>query len=213
MSKDAGEYQYWSRKANCFDAANTYIVGEKTLKAAQSWLKDQLKAEDSALEIGCGTGIFSTVIAEIVQHLTATDMSAEMLAKAKLRLRVYPNTEVKPADGNQITFTESAFDAVFMGNVLHIVRNPVTILRECHRILKQGGRMISIDYTMAGMPMMAKLAMGMRYVSKLGIPPRENKSYRSEGLANLLQQAGFEIKDAQTITRETNVICLNAVKR
>lgn len=212
MIKDVREYQYWSKKADSFDAANIFIVGGNTRNAAECWLKDQLRAEDIVLELGCGTGIFSTVIAESARHLTATDMSPEMLAKAKLCLQSYPNVEVKQADGYQIAYGDSAFDAVFMGNVLHIVREPLVILRECHRVSKQGGRMIAVDYTLAGMSLMAKLAKGMRYVSKMGIPPKENKSYRSEELAEIVRQAGFEIKEAQTIKRESNVICINAVK-
>ena len=212
MTKNAKEFQYWSKKAELFEAANICIVGEKTRDAAQCWLKDQLNNKDNVLEIGCGTGIFSTVIAEKAQHLVATDMSTEMLSLAKTRLQEYSNVEVKPVDGHNIAFTESAFDVVFMGNVVHIVSEPGKILRECHRILKQGGRLLLIDYTMAGMPLIAKLKMIKRYVSKLGIPPRENKSYRTEELAAIVKKAGFDIKDAQTITRETNVICLNAIK-
>ena len=212
MPENVKEYEYWSKKADSFDAVNTYIVGNNTLAAAQNWLKNQLHAQDNVLEIGCGTGIFSAVIAERVQHLTATDMSEEMLAKTKLRLQKYSNIEVKLADGYQIANIESGFDVVFMGNVLHIVKEPEKILRECYRILKPGGRLLAIDYTLAGMAFMAKLAMIIRYMSKLGPPPRENKSYRSEELARLVQQAGFEIQETQTIKRESNVICMNAVK-
>lgn len=213
MPENAKEYEYWSKKAGSFDAVNTYIVGGKTLAAARNWLKDQLNAQDNVLEIGCGTGIFSAVIAESVQHLTATDMSDEMLVKTKFRLQRYSNVEVKSADGYQLANSESAFDVVFMGNVLHIVRDPLTILKECYRILRQDSRLLAIDYTLAGMTLPAKLAMITRYLSKLGIPPRENKSYRSEELARLVEQSGFEIKEVQTIKRESNVICLNAIKR
>jgi len=213
MSSESKEYQYWSKKADSFDAANTYIVGQNTFEAAQNWLKEQLTIQDNVLEIGCGTGIFSAVIAESVRHLTATDMSEEMLAKTRLRLQKYSNVEVKPADGYQLAHAESTFDVAFMGNVLHIVKEPSTILKESYRTLRKGGRLLAMDYTLAGMTLPTKLAMIIRYVSKLGMPPRDNKSYRSEELAQLLQQAGFTIQDAQTIKRESNVICLKAVKR
>lgn len=212
MPPNANEYQYWSKTADRFDKANTYIVGAKSLQATQNWLKTQLRATDTALEIGCGTGIFSAVIAGGVQHLTATDMSPEMLERTRQRLQSCPNVAVKPMNGYQTGCTDSTFDMIFMGNVVHIVQDPTALLQECHRILKPGGRVLLIDFTMVGMPVLAKLAMVIRYLSQYGAPPRSNKNYRLEEMTGLVQQARFDIQDAQVISLETNAICLSAIK-
>ena len=68
MTKNANDYQYWSKTADRFDAATEYIAGVKTLEAVKHWLSNQLIPTDEALEIGCGTGLYSNVIAERVQH-------------------------------------------------------------------------------------------------------------------------------------------------
>jgi ABC-2 type transport system ATP-binding protein len=213
MNTNADDYQYWSNKADRYDAATTCIVGAKALEAANSWLKHQLSATDVALELGCGTGIFSREIAQRVQHLTATDMSQEMLTRAQERLQAYPNVTVECADGYRTQYTEQSFDIVFMGNLVHIVQEPVAVLQESHRLLKSGGRLLLIDFTMSGMPGFARLAMMLRYLSQYGLPQRTNKSYGLSELAALVQGVKFEIRDAQMISRETNVLCLCAAKR
>ena len=48
MTKNANDYQYWSKTADRFDAATEYIAGVKTLEAAKHWLSDQLIATDVA---------------------------------------------------------------------------------------------------------------------------------------------------------------------
>jgi len=213
MPKNANDYQYWSKTADRFDAATEYIAGAKTLEAAKHWLSNQLIATDVALEIGCGTGLYSSVIAERVQHLTATDMSPEMLSKARARLQAYSNVAVEPADAYHTKYAEHSFDVVFMGNVVRIVQEPVAVLREGHRLLKGGGRLLSIDYTTRGMSWMAQLGMVMRYLSRYGLPPRTMKEYRLDELVELVRGQEFEIQDAQVVTRETNVLCLCAIKR
>jgi ubiquinone/menaquinone biosynthesis C-methylase UbiE len=95
MPEHANDYQYWSKTADRFDVASTYIVGAKAQDAAKSWLKNQLTVMDIALEIGCGTGFFSREIAEKVQHLTATDKSQEMLTKEQAKLQAFPNIDVR----------------------------------------------------------------------------------------------------------------------
>ena len=212
MNMNADDYQYWSKKADRYDAATTYIVGAKALEAANSWLKHQLSATDVALELGCGTGYFSCEIALRVQDLTATDMSQEMLTRAQARLQAYPNVKVECADGYRTQYSEQSFDLVFMGNLVHIVQEPVVVLQESHRLLKSGGQLVLIDFTMSGMSGIARLAMMLRYLSRYGLPQRTNKSYGLSELAALVQGVKFEIRDAQMISRETNVLCLCAAK-
>lgn len=52
---------------------------ERTLERAQSYLA----AGDHALEVGCGTGTTALKLAPHVRHITATDVSAEMIAIAR----------------------------------------------------------------------------------------------------------------------------------
>lgn len=64
---------------------------------------------------------------------------------------------------------------VFLGNVIHILGKPMQALTESRRVLKPGGRILVADATSCGMPFWSKLAMGIRYLKKFGLPPRENR--------------------------------------
>ncbi len=209
---DTADSRHWSERAARYDAGTTRIIGAKTLAASQSWLSGQIQPTDVALEIGCGTGLYSAVIAERAQHLTATDISAEMLARARARLQAYGNVELKRADALQVPYPDAAFDVALVANLLHIVPAPSLILRECHRVLKPGGRLLALNVSMTGLSPIARLGMAMRYLSDFGLPPRTNKSYDLDRLADLIRQNNFEIRDAQLLKHESSVLCLCASK-
>ena len=140
-------------------------------------------------------------------------MSSEMLSKARARLEAYSNVTVESADAYRTKYAEQSFDVVFMGNVVRMCRGQSAVLGEGHRLLKAGGRLLSIDYTTRGMSAIAQLGMAMRYLSRYGLPPWTMKEYRLDELAELVQGLGFEIQDAQVVTRETNVLCLCAIRK
>ena len=104
------------------------------------------------LEIGCGTG---ATLADLAMqpglHITGTDISAAMLSMAEKRIRYCSLRDkirlllIKP-DG-KLPFAGHSFDAVYAESVLAIVQEQVlpVLLSEIFRVLKPGGRMITID--------------------------------------------------------------------
>ena len=50
----------------------------------------------------------------------------------------------RSATSTQAKYPADAFDAVVMSNVLEHLPNPIETLQECRRVLKPGGRLISI---------------------------------------------------------------------
>lgn len=96
------------------------------------------------LEIGCGTGSSTLVHGMEVRNLVATDVSHEMLIRArhnveqrKFRSRV----RFAVVDGCHLPFRDASFDAVIgRGVALSYVENPELALREIRRVLRPGGR-------------------------------------------------------------------------
>jgi ubiquinone/menaquinone biosynthesis C-methylase UbiE len=90
-----------------------------------------------ALEIGCGTGLFTEKLAASGANLTAVDLSEELLAQARER-RIALAT-ITRADAHHLSFSDASFDAVIGSSILHHLDMPQA-LREAYRVLKPGGK-------------------------------------------------------------------------
>ena len=212
MNENTQEYQYWSKVADIFDEANTYIVGKLTQEETSNWLVHQFKGTEVVLELGCGTGFYSAMIAARVKHLTATDMSQEMLVKAMMKFAQWRNVEIHTANCYRTPFADNIFDAVFLGNVIHIVQNPLAVMKEGYRVLKGGGSIVLVDSTSYRMHILLKLAMGLRYLRKYGVPPKQNRIMSPDDITQLAERAGFVDVESKLIGMETRVICLKGEK-
>ncbi len=212
MAHTEAEHQYWSRTALTYDSATRFATGAATQRAVCDWLRNQITSSDRVLELGCGTGIFSEVIAHQAKHLVAVDRSDEMLALARTRLRTFDNTTVSNENCYGLSFDDGAFDTVFLGNLLHIVSAPSQILTEAYRVVRRQGTVVVVDATASGLAPLSKLGMALRYLKAFGLPPRTNKSLRPDALTTLVRKAGFDISTSMVIERETRAICITGQK-
>jgi predicted TPR repeat methyltransferase len=77
--------EYWSKFANTIDGDEVYVVGE----SIHHELMERVSGESGLvelIELGCGSGLFTKVLAENTSHVMATDLSDEMLAVARTQL-------------------------------------------------------------------------------------------------------------------------------
>lgn len=92
-----------------------------------------------AVEIGCGTGLFTEMFARTGADLVAIDISGALLERAKTR--DLPPDRVRFVEGPlEDAPLEGPFDAVIGSSVLHHLDLPVALSR-IHSLLKPGGRL------------------------------------------------------------------------
>jgi ABC-2 type transport system ATP-binding protein len=204
------EYKYWGKHADTHDNNVLYIVGHTINKEIKGWLANQFKNTDTVLELGCGTGIYSEMIAGRVKYLTVTDLSQDMIEKTKVKLSQLSNVEVRIADSYNTLFEDSMFDAALLVNILHIVKDPISVLKETHRILKDNGRVVIVDFTGYGMPLLQKLRLGFRYLKTWGSPAPYNKNLSPDKLVEIVKEAGFAVEESKLIGKDTKAVCLRA---
>ena len=78
---------------------------------------------NSVLEVGCGTGKNTMWLMEKANHVTAIDLSDEMLAKAKEKINS-ANVHFLQADiKNEWTFTNQVYDVISFSLVLEHIEN------------------------------------------------------------------------------------------
>lgn len=97
----------------------------------------------SILDIGAGTGLFSNSFVHSRCHVTAVDVSIDLLRHSSAT-RVIANSESLP-------FAEKSFDIVTAANCWHWLDRSLTP-KEIHRVLKPGGALAVVYQTYIPLP-------------------------------------------------------------
>ncbi len=94
----------------------------------------------AVLEVGCGTGKNTPLLAEIGGRVTAVDFSAGMIAQAKAKITA-PNVTFQVADITQPWPTaDAAFDLITFNLILEHIADLTFVLAEASRSLAAGGQ-------------------------------------------------------------------------
>jgi ubiquinone/menaquinone biosynthesis C-methylase UbiE len=101
------------------------------------------------LDIGCGTGRFLDFVKQAWPRLHAVglDMSDAYIRHAKRHLRRWSRTRLIVGKAEAIPLSDSSQDAVTSIYLFHELPPKVrrSVLRECVRVIKPGGRLIVLD--------------------------------------------------------------------
>jgi SAM-dependent methyltransferase len=148
-----------------------------------------LRANSSALEVGCGSGDYALHLAEEVGcRLVGLDINefgvrnANQLALAR---GLAAKARFEQCDASKrLPFDDNTFDAVFSNDVLCHLPGRAEVLGEMFRTLKPGGRMLFSDALIVG-GLLSHEEIAIR--SSIGFyvysPPGENE--------RLIERAGF----------------------
>ena len=109
-----------------------------------------LKRDVHVLDIGCGPGNFTFVLAEAGFNATGLESYAALVevAREKRRAKRLANLTFRHgalADGAGIR--EASFDELVSIHSLYVHPEPETLLKEAYRILKPGGHAIFVNHT------------------------------------------------------------------
>ncbi|KAB8135735.1 class I SAM-dependent methyltransferase [Gracilibacillus oryzae] len=137
----------------------------------------------SLLDYGCGTGLVSLELADLVDSLLLVDSSEQMLevAKAKIARQKINNADVLYADFTQEA-PEIKSDIIIMSLVLLHIPDTNKILQMLYSILNNGGKLIIIDFDKN---------------DKISHPKVHN-GFSQEELTKSLAEAGFQSTEIKT---------------
>ena len=96
------------------------------------------------LDIAAGTGTSSMALCAEGAEVVAADFSKGMIAEGKKR---YPDLEFIFADAMQLPFKKPEFNAVTMSFGLRNVQDHKVALKEFHRVLLPGGRLVICEFS------------------------------------------------------------------
>jgi ubiquinone/menaquinone biosynthesis C-methylase UbiE len=109
------------------------------------------KSGEIVIDVGAGAGVITAEIARLVApggRVFAIDPSAGLLDVARATTReagIGHLVDIRVADGRDLPFGLSAFDAAFCRWVLLHVDGPEKVIAEMRRVTRRGGRVISVE--------------------------------------------------------------------
>ena len=141
-------------------------------------------SEDNVLDIGTGTGIIAHTISPFVNKVIGVDISSDMLSHA-FEHRT-DNEEFVKMDATKLDFPDNSFCKVTARMVFHhILEGTQDAMKECHRVLRPGGKMIFSE----GVPPSEHVKPFYTDMFKL---KEERLTFMDSDLVALMRNAGFQ---------------------
>jgi ubiquinone/menaquinone biosynthesis C-methylase UbiE len=92
-----------------------------------------------AIDLGCGTGRFSEMLAaEFGARVIGLDPSEKMIDQARRKPAASPVVFGR-ASAHELPLPDGCVDLVFMSQIYHHLPDPAAVARECRRVLRVGG--------------------------------------------------------------------------
>jgi SAM-dependent methyltransferase len=140
--------EYWDDLAAEYDSYPDHGLLDSDVRAAwkdllRTWLPTR---PSTVVDLACGTGTMSVLMAELGHRVRAVDLSGEMVARARAKAAPYGSAvEVSQADAGDPRFSAGTVDVVFARHVLWTLPDPEGVLQRWTELVRPGGRMVLVE--------------------------------------------------------------------
>ncbi|WP_303720743.1 class I SAM-dependent methyltransferase [Malonomonas rubra] len=187
--------EQFGKTALAYVQAAHFSGGEDLEEAARLLQPTQ---EDNLLDVACGGGHTALFFAPMVRQVVASDLTMQMLKKAQEHLAEeggVDNVIFREADAEDLPFPAGSFTLLTCRIAPHHFPDVPQALREFHRVLRRGGRMVIIDTLLPSDPEIAEFYQTMEQMRD----PTHIRAFNEETWRNM-------ILDAELILHETKII-------
>ena len=139
---------FWDAEAERFDEEPDHGLRDPAVRAA--WgrlLLEHLPAPPAdVLDLGCGTGSLTVLLAEAGHRVHGVDLAPNMVAAARAKIAAAGVTAtVEVGDATDPPGGPGAYDVVLTRHVLWALPDPSAALARWARLLRPGGRLLLVE--------------------------------------------------------------------
>ena len=158
----------------------------------------RLTIRSRVLDVACGPGIVVEALARSAGEVVGCDITPAMIEKTRERCASAGLANVSCMSGHAETlpFDEASFDVVVSRSAVHHFADPAAALREMARVVKRGGRVVTVDAMSDESPEDSALHNALE---TLRDPSHVRMLPKSE-LHRALAQAGLTVESCQEWT-------------
>lgn len=170
------------------------------------------------LEIGCGLGLHSQLIAEAGARLTSIDLTPRAVGLTQKRMALKGiESDVRVMDAENMEFADNEFDFVWSWGVIHHSAQTERIVSEVFRVLKPAGEFRSMVYhkrSINGLAIMTKGLLTGKFFKGMSAEAVFNRYsdgysarfYYASEFANMLSRNGFAVKDVKIVGQTSELV-------
>lgn len=158
-----------------------------------------VKGGNFALDVGCGPGALTGVLAERLGSAAVLACDPSVLFVAECRAR-HPGVEVSQGHAEDLPYQDHSQDLVLAQLVLHFVSDPSEAVREMRRVLRPGGTVAACSWDFdQGMDMLRYFWDAALSVDPAALDEVALRFGKAGEIAQLFSDAGFEAITESTL--------------
>jgi SAM-dependent methyltransferase len=138
-------WEVFDRRAATYEAWYQTQRGQRVDRAERAllgWLIDHFHGAQTALEVGCGTGHFTSWLAGRPLRVVGLDRAPEMLTNLRER---HPAIPIVCSDAHRLPFRRGAVDVLVFVTTLEFVENPAAALAEAVSVSRMGLALVVLN--------------------------------------------------------------------
>lgn len=140
--------EYWGDRADSFEDDSQHGIHsdaqrEAWLSVLRPWTGEPTK---QILDVGCGTGVISLLLAELGHDVTGVDFASEMLDQARTKVdQSELSATFQRGDAENLTQPDDSYDLVTARHLIWTLPSPERAIEEWRRVIRPGGRIVLIE--------------------------------------------------------------------
>jgi SAM-dependent methyltransferase len=162
-----------------------------------------VSAGEGVLDVGCGTGALTTVLAGIVgaEQVAGVDPSEPFVEACRDRV---PGADIRLGPAEALPFEDATFDRTLSQLVFHFVKDPAASAAEMARVTRPGGVVAACVWDMTGGMTMIRAYWDAARSTDPSAPDEEQRFGARPGqLAQLWRDTGLRDVTDATLTVST----------